>query len=390
MAQPIKLAFWRKDARPHVTFETWLEATMKQLEESRGVVKLEDFGTWSGKTRNRSQGQNGPELAQAYRKHARSYLQECGAIAFNIVVEEDNQPLWRLEELPKDKIYPVVDVRDGRFHSANSLEIGTLRVRHANLELSNCRIGNLILDTGSIRLVLKDCWVGRLEIQNDVVLGDCSISGGGVLSFETPKPATKLFRGYLEIDRQTYVPTGPTSRMPTPNAYLFLRHQLTEVGNTEAAGFFARAEHYFNYRREPGAARLVSFLYWATSDYGTSVTRPLLWTLGLVATGTAFGFTVGPVLDPDFLKHANDSAMADQLHMTWYSAFLDDDWRARLARATAAAWGAVFNPFSVFGDRGVVLMPSWWSNLILKLIGAFTTLSIAMFFLAIRRRFRLS
>lgn len=389
MGKPGDWLLWRKAISPQAEFEVWLDSASNQIavERNRGSSAPMDISEWSKTIDRRLQGE---ARAEAYRTYLRDIIQQQSAIFFRIHAEPNTIVQWRLEELPSDKLIASVSIHHCPLERGSKLRISELRIRNSRVELSNCYIGTLILEAESIELVLKNCWIGRLDIQDSIVFGDSSITGGGILSIATPRPGSKLFKGYLEIARHTYVPVGPTPRMPTPNAYLFLRHQLAEVGNTEAAGFFSRAEHYFNYRKEPGAARYVSFLYWLTCDYGTSVTRPLLWTLSLVAAGTAFGFTVGPVLDPDFLKHATELATAGPLRATWYSAFLDEGWHARLARATAAAWGAAVNPFSVFGDRGVVLMPSWWSNLILKLIGASTTLSIAMLFLAIRRRFRLS
>lgn len=370
--------------------ETALVTIGRRVAESPRAPKLEDAGKWIGAYRARDARMTPEAASEAYRKYSREQLAQCDALAFSIHVEQGGEPNWRLAELPKDKLYPNLTVSGWQENFAADLQIGNLTLRNSKVELVNCTIERLVLHSEQIEITIRNCWIGTLVVGDNAILGDCVIEGGGILAIITPPPGIKVFRGYLQIDRNTYVPIEPNARMRTPSAYLFLRHQLTEIGNMEAAGFFGRAEQYFSYRTEPGAAKLVSFIYWLASDYGTSITRPLAWTLGLIAAGTALAFAVGPTLDPDFVKTASDGTTGALLRTTWYSAFLGEGYQVRLARATAVAWGAALNPFSVFGDRGVVLMPTLLSNLALKSIGALATLSFAMLFLAIRRRFRLT
>jgi hypothetical protein len=114
------------------------------------------------------------------------------------------------------------------------------------------------------------------------------------------------------------------------------------------------------------------------SDYGSSALRPALGLLLLFVVSLAITWSVGGA------EVGDTSAMVG-----WQRRLLDSGWWGSLLRALLLTSQATFNPLSIFGVKGLVIAKFPWLALWLWLNSVFSGLLFALFFLAVRRRFKM-
>jgi hypothetical protein len=123
---------------------------------------------------------------------------------------------------------------------------------------------------------------------------------------------------------------------------------------------------------------LISRFYCILSNFGSSTIKPVLWFVFL------FAFT--------FLIVLWDGATAGPSNelVGWQGALVGNSIDARLRRAFTLTAQSTLNPLGVLGTKGAVVAKDGWLALWLTVHGLFSAILIALFFFAVRRRFKIT
>jgi hypothetical protein len=228
--------------------------------------------------------------------------------------------------------------------------------------------------------VLEDTFIGDLVLygQNFTSL---YVSGGGILNIQCDVPGgNNPIVGSAVIRRSTYFPHEVGLRLKGPQPYRNMRHHMEALQNGPAASLFFTLEQAVERKlhRAFSIDRLISWLYGALSDYGSSAQRPFWYFLGLFALSCAIVFLSDGAIFSDGLNTSS-----------WELDMMGDGCPARMLRAIVLTGQATLNPLGVFGTRGLLIAKYKFLEAWLFLDGVFSVLLLALFLLAIRRRFKM-
>ncbi|HZV20133.1 MAG TPA: hypothetical protein VE986_01155 [Hyphomicrobiales bacterium] len=230
-----------------------------------------------------------------------------------------------------------------------------LRTAHRNVRLINCRVRKLILDEGATTTL--------------------EIAGGSIESILAPPPSDKApFTGSVEIRDVRF-----STAFENAQAYRNLRHHLSALHNHEAASVFHAAEMQAEVQRQSLIDKTISFFYHVISNYGASSARPFIIFAFLLGVNFAFLFST------DGVALLEETREADGWHYDLYGAGLN----ARALRAAVFALSQVLNPLGIFGTRLLLSGKTPAVAFVSGILGLLSAIALALFVLAIRRRFRL-
>lgn len=270
------------------------------------------------------------------------------------------------------------------FVSAPSLRLSHLGFKNISIivapsvELTDVWVDTLRLDRcGDVSLL--NCFIGTL-IVNFESASTLDVRGGGVLDITCPAPSSKgPFTGSVYFDKKVYFSRAPGLRLKGPQPYRNMRAHMLKLENTPMVSLFHTLEQATERKMEKfGFHRAISALYEYLSDYGSSALRPFVLFIAL------FGITFLFVLVFDGAVHADTADLAG-----WQKTLTGDDWLARARRAFVLAGQATLNPLGVFGTKGLLVAKTGLLALWLSVHGLLSTIFIALFVFAIRRRFKM-
>jgi hypothetical protein len=265
---------------------------------------------------------------------------------------------------------------DARRHRVFNSEVKNLTDTGCALHIRNCRVDHLTLSNGS-DVVIEDCWFRVLECHsNGPSFGRLRIWRGGILDLRLVGEGR--FRDAVFV--RTWV---PRFRLPGETfdvaSHRELRAQFTSENDSLAAGVFHAAELSMERPNDPSRMNwLVGLVYELGCDYGNRTFRPVGWLLFVFLVLGAFAF----FCDIGVL------AMNEKELFGWQKHLHGNGCAPRLLRSAVLAVQALGNPLSLFA-KPLVIAKEPWQALVLMSGSVVGILAIAMFFISVRRRFRL-
>jgi hypothetical protein len=244
------------------------------------------------------------------------------------------------------------------------------------VHVHNCRIEHLSL-AGANDAKIENCWIGLLECYpTDSSYGILQCSRGGMLDLRL-----QMKGGFRDVAfRRTWVPRFPVGGEAFDvGQYRKLRTTFASESNSLAAGVFHAAELSMERASDPSRTnRLVGLVYELGCDYGNRLARALGWFLIVLLALGAFAFAgdVGVV------------AVVPKDLFGWQKSLEGNELGPRFLRSVLLAGQALFNPLNVFG-KPLVIAKEPWQALILLFGSLLGILAITMFFISVRRRFKL-
>lgn len=245
---------------------------------------------------------------------------------------------------------------------------------YSTIYLDGCSVRALQLRNGPVNLTIRNCQIGKFELSGSTI-AYLDIDKSRILRVTCPSPSsTNPFLGSVSIRR-----TKLSSNWENAQHYRNARHHLAALHNHDAASKFHAAELQTELGRQSSIDKVISFTYLLLSNYGESTLRPLLWVIAflLLNTGILF-FCDGVVL-----------ANASNEIFDWRTSLYGSGLEPEILRALALSFSQIFNPLGIFGTKAVVAAKSPLLEVVSMTIGFFGTLSLGLFVLALRRRFRL-
>ncbi len=128
-----------------------------------------------------------------------------------------------------------------------------------------------------------------------------------------------------------------------------------------------------------GFSRLISALYEYLSDYGSSVARPALYFIALMM------FTFAITLCFDGATYAN----SDEPY-GWQQGLIGSDYEAQLMRSLVLTGQATLNPLGIFATKVLLVAKTGLLAFWLTVHGLISTILIALFIFAVRRKFKIT
>ena len=280
---------------------------------------------------------------------------------------------------------------DGR----DRLHVGDLHfMAQAGIKLENMRVNHIffvsaagvVLRNVFVRTIdavnahdflFENCWIGELQVRGEGIV-DLQARGGGIYAIKSDNPDAHRFRGSIHFERSVYFPRTIKDAPGRVQSYRDMRANMLTLQNTPMVNLFHTLEQATERRLDRlGFQRFVSWLYERLSDYGASTLRPLGWFIVLLVVTTALAYADGvePVAVQDFRG--------------WQTVLAGAGRWATLNRAFTLMVQSTLNPLSIFGGRGLLvphtsLLAAW-----LLFHGVATAILVALFILAIRRRFKM-
>lgn len=284
------------------------------------------------------------------------------------------------------------DIRHGGSHIVvKNAKLWAFHVHGENciIEINNCHISEFICNGNyRIKLISKNSWIGKIKLGAGS-FRDALFMRGGILGLECPPPQEgNPFLGSVEFSK-TYLPRRRrNSFMDGAQPYRNLRAHLVKLENSQAAGLMH--VHELDMERETDPSwfnRLLSAGYSIASRYGTSTGWPLawfggLWFIGLLVIATVDGAVLENRVPP------ND-AVSGENATSWRSDLEGDGFWSRLGRSALLAFKSIIGPLILIDSRGAVTPSEPYLVFLLFFLGLFQTAFLFLFFLALRRRFRM-
>lgn len=281
---------------------------------------------------------------------------------------------------PSDSFYYGLEVTTEQAVKLSKLGFKSLFIVNAqSIEIQDVWVDTLRLSQ-CIDVKLVNCFVGTL-ILNVSSASAFDMRGGAVFDIACPAAsANGPFNGSVYFNKKVYFPRTPGLRLKGPQPYRNMRAHMLKLENTPMVGLFHTLEQATERKMEGyGFHRAISALYEYLSDYGSSALRPFMFFIGI------FGITFLLILLWDGAAHANAAELAG-----WQESLVGNDWFARVRCAFVLAGQATLNPLGIFGIKGLLVAKTGWLALWLSVHGLLSTIFVALFVFAIRRRFKMS
>jgi hypothetical protein len=240
-----------------------------------------------------------------------------------------------------------------------------------DIALESCEVLDLIIG-------IKDFHINNVELRG------CKIHrltlGGKIHRLEIRNTKIQDLRLGGESGPQIYGPVDLRKvKFSDDHAQLqhfrTLRKKLTEIHSLDAAGIVHAAELKISGKTLGFLDGMISDLYAVGSKYGTDSSRALLCMALAIGSNVLFLWL-------------SDGTTVSRNLVGWQE-FLDGRMYSGLLRASYLAVGQTFNPGGLFGPLSLVVTTNPLVGIVSTVLGLLGTAALALFLLAIRRKFRL-
>jgi hypothetical protein len=252
---------------------------------------------------------------------------------------------------------------------------------NGRFKLYNCYILKIVIHSEQASAVkLKNSWIGTLAPRSNS-LSRLSIVGGGVLGFECPTPHQDApFVGPVTFKNVYFPRRKKGSYIGGAQTYTNVKAHLAALQNVQAANLMHAHEQDIERESDTRFNRLVGLLYSFASRYGTSLGRPFAWFIGLVLVS----FVLIVAVDGAEMTNGADAAL-----IGWRAALVGEGCGARILRSAVLALQSILSPVLIFGGKPLLVAGSTWLAIVLFIVGLIEAAALFLFFLALRRRFRM-
>lgn len=292
-------------------------------------------------------------------------------------ISRDNPAPMKVRVAPKSItcVQTVSVGGKGAEYEIENCEIELLKVHNGcrRLTIRNCTIGKLDHATTSTTALLEldHCRVGNLRLQGHCLIDFHVTRRSRLFELEFPSGQNPFIRNVI-ISGSRFSRNG--AFLSDAQEYRNARSFLLALGNTPAAGIFLSPELIADRHSEPPTNRTISHIYQALSDFGNSISRPLLWWVG---SGLLFAYLY-------WLQGSPSPAHVDIYALT------RTDTVGEVARSGILALASMVDPLGFANLSGLVKETSLamiCTHVAHRLI---SIILVALTLLAIRRRFKIS
>jgi hypothetical protein len=176
-----------------------------------------------------------------------------------------------------------------------------------------------------------------------------------------------------------FLPRVPHKYLITgPQPYRNLRSHLRKLENSQAANFLNSAELAMERHTDRRTNRLLSRLYELFSDYGGSTLRPVLWLLALWCISFVMVFA------------ADGAQCVTGVDYTgWREVLKEPGYSGRAWKALVLSGQQIGSPLTLLGAKTLLVPTTWWLAGWSVVHSLLSVILIALFLLAVRRRFKM-
>lgn len=269
-----------------------------------------------------------------------------------------------------------------------------------NLSIENVAIGSLSLEIKTLQVTIRNSAISRLRLlYGGVVLENCNIgtlalvghpqgligtheltvSGGCILDIECPAPWTPSpFQGPASFSN-VFLPRNPVDYLiKGPQPYRNVRSHLRKLENSQGANLFHSAELAMERKTDSRANKVLGFLYETFSDYGSSTLRPLAWLVGLWYLSFLVIFLTDGATQVTGVDYSG-----------WRAVLQEADCWGRFWRAMVLSLQQISSPLTILGAKTLLVAKYTWLASWSVIHSLLSVVLIALFVLAVRRRFKM-
>jgi hypothetical protein len=271
-------------------------------------------------------------------------------------------------------------------------EIDELTLAHfSTVTFDKCRVRFLEVQDGAASSINgANTYFGQINLRNKSI-ARLYLDGCTIRQVAPPtNPAENPFVGDVDLPR-TYVVRGEVPAIgnvfrregcppvSSPQQLRDMRAHLSARSNLRAAGVFHAIELSNARASEPTYFEsFVSWIYEVGSNYGNSMTRPFFWFL--------FFFCL--IAASDLIFNLAEPVAKEDLY-GWQNQLRSANIGDRIIKSFVYAGATVFNPLGVLATKSLVIAKTFWFLAFGHVLGLFGLASLALFFIALRRRYKL-
>lgn len=289
-----------------------------------------------------------------------------------------------------------------REHLSYNNEIAAIRisdttVQSLTLEYLAIRLFQLSTSTPEPEITIKNSSIKRLEIGacksitlinsqigtlaiRSASIYDFDMRGGSILDVECRPPweaspfvgSVSLVDVFLPRDPHNYLIKGP-------QPYRNLRAHLRRLENSQGANLIHSAELAMERETDSNTNKFLSHVYERFSDFGASALRPLVWLFAFWLVSFLAIYSVdGAAL-----------ALPSGEYTGWRAVLACEDRTGEVWRALVLSLQQMASPLTVLGAKPL-LVPKHWPLVVWSVIHSLlSVVLLALFILAVRRRFKM-
>jgi len=265
-----------------------------------------------------------------------------------------------------------------------NISIRQLQIYGSNkpVTLKNLRVDKLTFGSVDGVTKMENVWIGDLVFSAGNRFQSFYCSGGGILNIAVDTPdGNNPFNGSIHFADNIYFPRKIGFRLEGPQPYRNMRAHMLKLENTPMVSRFFTLEQATERRLDPkwSLNRFISWIYELLSDYSASTPRPIMALAILFLISSTITYI------------SDGAAVGDPIDLVgWQKNLCGDSQTASALRAVVLAGNAILNPLSVLGVKGLLVPKYSWLAFWNWLSSAFAALFIALFFLSVRRRFKMT
>lgn len=255
--------------------------------------------------------------------------------------------------------------------------------RHNRVHIQNCNIGELTCfshnDRYGSEIKMTDSQVGLLVLEPKSVR-NFDISGGCIFNLDCPPPdGENPFTGSIMLNDVFFPRSTRTYPISGPQPYRNLRSHLSTLHNVAGTNVVHAAEQAIERETDTSWNKILSYLYEMFSDFGSSPIRPIAWLVGLSL------FSVLLI----YLFDGADLAVETSAYRGWQTLLIDSGVSGRIARSFVLGFQPITNPLGILGTKTLLVPKSVGLSIWLGIQGLASAVFVALFILALRRRFKM-
>lgn len=246
------------------------------------------------------------------------------------------------------------------------------------MDIKNNNIATLYVPEGiHAHLTIENTNIGTIKVEHNAV-AHLDMRGGCILNLECPPPGTENpFTGSVSLSNVFLPRCTEKYLLEGPQPYRNLRYHLRSLENAQTANLVHAAELAVERKTDTKTNKLLSMLYELFSDFGSSTLRPLVWLGALLVFSALIIYT------------RDGAVLTDQMYAGWQSVLQEQNHEGRVLRSAVMALEPVISPLSIFTSKALLVPKDVWMAIWSGFQRIFSVIFIALFVLAVRRRFKM-
>lgn len=374
---------------PNLEFTNWTSEISTKIKEGYTGVSLSYKEYKEAATRHSNETKENVDPVVYYKKNINGRLGSQQEISIDLDTEIEIKIDSPTEEkLNTERCIQRIIVGSNDIQARlERLTIGQLIIKNGRetvIFVDNCFISEIFIESAvGNELKITDSHIGHLKLVDNGsgVIKNLNMRGGSILRVTCPTQENKNpFRKAVEFIN-VFMPHTRRYGMIEPQELSYLVYHLREMDNYRDADFVHAAEQaQYRYIEESWTTKVISILYEVGSNFGSSQVRPIIWIITLLVTASVLFYSMDTATLQLDIKY----------YKGWKLNLIGNEIQNKVWRAGYLSFQSMINPLAVVSAKSLLVAKDGWGVFITIIHSILSTVLIALFFLSVRRKFKMN